>query len=182
MVMGAILFKWPILAERAGGVNDSAREVPPVALEDNFSGGQVSERVEGDRVEEKASEQWTVTLLITGANGDGQRVSKNSVNPLSPGGERGFSTLYEVQVSENDTVTKVMEQAKEDGVISYSAVDYGGSLGLFFEEINGLKNNQAPNYYWQLYVNGEKSRVGASAARVTAGDRVEWRYEEMEEL
>ncbi|OGG79496.1 hypothetical protein A3A39_04845 [Candidatus Kaiserbacteria bacterium RIFCSPLOWO2_01_FULL_54_13] len=73
------------------------------------------------------------------------------------------------------TVLNVMNALKSEDKLSFSGRDFP-SLGFFVEEINGLRSTDG--YYWILIINGEKSKLGASSARVQPGDVVEWRYEE----
>lgn len=75
------------------------------------------------------------------------------------------------------TVADLMTRAAREQSLQIITKDYGGSLGLFFESIDGLKNDTATNQYWSLYINNTKSAVGASTAVVHPGDIVSWRYE-----
>jgi len=71
-------------------------------------------------------------------------------------------------------VLDVMHALAGKGSFSFSGQDFPG-LGFFVEEMNGRKNTDG--YYWILLVNGKKSDLGASQARLKEGDVVEWRYE-----
>lgn len=76
-----------------------------------------------------------------------------------------------------ETVANVLARAAEAELISLSTTDYGGSLGLFIEELNGVRNDPAQRLYWHLYINGQRSPLGASSAVVKEGDVIKWSYE-----
>lgn len=84
---------------------------------------------------------------------------------------------YSLAVTQPITVADLMTRAAREQSLQITTKDFGGSLGLFFESIDGLKNDTATNYYWSLYLNNTKSAVGASTAVVHPGDIVSWRYE-----
>jgi len=95
-----------------------------------------------------------------------------------------FSTENSLQASDADSITftatttgsvlDAMRALSAKGSFSFSGRDFPG-LGFFVEEMNGRKNTDG--YYWILLVNGKKSDLGASQARLKEGDVVEWRYE-----
>lgn len=91
---------------------------------------------------------------------------------------QGTQTDYQVPLTTPTSVANVMTQAQAQG-LQIKTRDYGGSLGLFFEEINGVANDPVAQLYWHLYVNGERSPLGASGATVAAGDQVMWKFEVM---
>jgi len=55
--------------------------------------------------------------------------------------------------------------------------DFGSGLGEFVKEINGVEPTD--NQFWSLYVNGQQAQVGAASYITKAGDKVEWRLEEI---
>ena len=71
-------------------------------------------------------------------------------------------------------VLDTMHTLAAEGSLNFSGRDFPG-LGFFVEEMNGRKNTGG--YYWILLINGKKSDLGASQARLKEGDVVEWRYE-----
>ena len=77
----------------------------------------------------------------------------------------GGSTVYEAMV---------LLSASTTADFNFKAKEYSG-IGYFIEEINGVKN--AGGKYWTLYVNGKYAMVGVSDYKLSAGDKVEWRYE-----
>lgn len=75
------------------------------------------------------------------------------------------------------SVADILTQAAQAGTINLKTTDFGGTLGLFVEEINGLHSDPANRLYWHLYVNGQRSPLGASSAPVKADDTITWSYE-----
>jgi hypothetical protein len=61
---------------------------------------------------------------------------------------------------------------------NYTLVYKESSIGVFIEELYGVKNNATQNKYWLYKVNGESANVGASSYQLKAGDIVEWNFEE----
>ena len=72
------------------------------------------------------------------------------------------------------TVLDAMNALAAESKLSFSGRDFAG-LGFLVQEI--LRQNRENGYYWILLVNGVKSELGASSARLAPGDRVEWKYE-----
>lgn len=93
----------------------------------------------------------------------------------------GRSVSYDVAVAQEATVADVLLAAQQQG-LQLETKDYGGSLGLFVEAIEGVANDTTKNMYWYLYVNGELSPLGASSAQAAPGDVIEWKYEAMKEV
>ena len=89
------------------------------------------------------------------------------------------TTRYELPVTGEATVAALLTQATTTSGLTLETTDYGGTLGIFVESINGVRNDTKRQWYWTLSVNGTKSPLGASAARVHPGDRVTWSFEPM---
>ena len=92
----------------------------------------------------------------------------------------GKTESRELAITQGETVADVLKRAKESG---YEVVtkDFGQPLGVFVESINGVANEPQALEYWTLYVNGERSLLGASGTKVNAGDKLEWRLERITE-
>jgi uncharacterized protein DUF4430 len=91
-------------------------------------------------------------------------------------------TTYHVPVPAGPaTVAEILASAADHSGLQLKTKDFGGSLGTFVEAINGVENDPARSLYWSLYVNGTFSPLGASSARVRAGDTVTWKYEHAHE-
>lgn len=95
-------------------------------------------------------------------------------------GSEGTKT-YRFPVRGETTVADLLARAQRERGLTLEMKDYGGSLGIFVEGLNGVRNDPAKKLYWSLYVNGAFSQLGASAARVRPGDTVTWTYEPMHE-
>ena len=50
-------------------------------------------------------------------------------------------------------------------------------IGEYVTTIDGKKEDS--KHFWALYVNGKQSQVGASDYKVKAGDKIEWKFEEI---
>lgn len=81
-------------------------------------------------------------------------------------------------ISSSTTVYNLMQFASADSrqPFLFETKDYG-SMGLFIESINGLKNNLQTGEYWIYYVNGKSAKIGISNYIIKSGDVVRWRYE-----
>ncbi len=90
-------------------------------------------------------------------------------------------TRYEVPVTGETTVEQILTEAARQQGMKLVTQNYGSELGVFVEAINGVSNDTGHNMYWYLYVNGQVSPVGASAAIVAPGDTVTWKYEKQHE-
>lgn len=89
------------------------------------------------------------------------------------------TATYGLPVTGETTVAALLTQASKTHGFSLETKDYGGTLGIFVEGISGIRSDNAREWYWTLYLNGTKSPLGASSARVRAGDRVTWSFEPM---
>lgn len=83
------------------------------------------------------------------------------------------TSSYVVAASSSETVLDVMNAAKADG-LTFTGENYP-SLGLMVDTLGGVPPRDG--YSWFLYINGKSSDVGASSARVSPGDAIEWKYE-----
>ena len=84
-------------------------------------------------------------------------------------------TSYVIPILTQATVLQAMEAyAAIDSGFFFSGHDFPG-LGLFVEEIGGLKNRDG--FYWTLFINNTLSEKGASTVNANPGDVVEWRYQ-----
>jgi hypothetical protein len=53
------------------------------------------------------------------------------------------------------------------------AKDYGPGMGEFVESIDGVTPDS--KHYWEFFVNGKSSNVGASSYILKNGDSLEWK-------
>ncbi|TSC87156.1 MAG: hypothetical protein G01um10148_261 [Parcubacteria group bacterium Gr01-1014_8] len=82
-------------------------------------------------------------------------------------------TSYTFAAKESGTVLAAMEEFAKKSHFEFKTKEFPG-LGVMVEEINGLRSDNG--YYWILYVNGKTANTGASTAKVSSGDSIEWRY------
>ncbi|OQA39268.1 MAG: hypothetical protein BWY51_00360 [Parcubacteria group bacterium ADurb.Bin316] len=82
----------------------------------------------------------------------------------------------DVEITANSTVFDVLKKTSTDN--NFSLVYKESDLGVFVEEIYGVKNNVSANKYWMYKVNGEIVNVGASSYEVNNGDEIGWYYGE----
>ena len=82
--------------------------------------------------------------------------------------------LYTVFAPAGSSVLDAMRSLASSSSFTFTGRDYP-SLGFFVDSINGV--SQANGYVWILYVNGEKSSLGASTVTVAQNDVIEWKYE-----
>ena len=80
------------------------------------------------------------------------------------------------QIATDTTVLDLMNQLQSENQITFSGKDYPG-MGMFVEEINGIKNNSQDNKYWIYYINGQSAQVGISNYTIKPNDVIEWKYE-----
>lgn len=81
-----------------------------------------------------------------------------------------------IEIKENETVFYLLKKTTEKNNIELKYKDYGGDMGVLIESINGTANDAKTNKYWQFWVNGEYSNIGASGCKLKSGDSVEWKY------
>lgn len=84
---------------------------------------------------------------------------------------------FDISVSSPLTVAAILDRAQRENGLAVETKDYGGSLGLFIEALNGVHNDSAKQLYWHLYINGQRSPLGASNAVAQPGDAVTWKFE-----
>jgi len=89
-------------------------------------------------------------------------------------------TTYNTKVVEGTTVHEVMATLTTMSIqaFSFSGQDYGGDMGFFVNEINGVKNDNVNGKYWIYYINDKEAQVGISHQTLKSGDIIEWKYEE----
>ncbi len=94
------------------------------------------------------------------------------------GGTGEMRFFDEISLDQNATVFDLLKAAVsvESNNFRFDYKDYGGDMGAFITAINGLANDPAGAKYWQFWVNGEYSKVGASVYKLKDGDSVEWKY------
>lgn len=84
---------------------------------------------------------------------------------------------YKARIAENSNVYDLMSILRDAGIVSFTTKDFGGNLGLFVEQINGIKNG-TDNKFWIYYINGKEAKTGISNYTLNNTDVIEWKYEE----
>ncbi len=79
-----------------------------------------------------------------------------------------------ISLTASEDNTKAWDLLINNHQIIYQEYDFG----IFLEGIDGLKGNQ--QYFWAIYVNGEKSEVGIADIVLNQGDIIEFKYEAIE--
>ena len=82
-------------------------------------------------------------------------------------------------------VEPVVYEVEEDGQNAFELLNSTAEIeykeydfGVFVESINGIPSDD--QYFWALYVNDAQATTGADQTILQSGDRVEWRYEEIQ--
>ena len=83
---------------------------------------------------------------------------------------------YQAEFASSTTVYDLMNKLKYENKISFSGKEYTG-MGMFVDEINGVKNDNLAGKYWIYYINSESAQVGISNYTIKQGDLIEWKYE-----
>lgn len=84
---------------------------------------------------------------------------------------------YSGKIKEGESVYQAMQNLTLDSKKSFLfKIKEYPSLGIFVEEINGVKNSF--NKYWIYYINGEEAQVGISNYILKSGDIITWKLEE----
>ena len=85
---------------------------------------------------------------------------------------------YDLEVKDNANVFEVMQkgqkESKSPNIFNFKYKEHAG-LGVFIEEINGIKGGEGR--YWIYYVNGVLANVGVSNYKINNGDIISWKYE-----
>jgi len=97
---------------------------------------------------------------------------------IDMGDERVFSYNF---TSEDATVYGFLLAAcSEENANLTVSTSYYPSFGSILVESIGDRSNGDEGKYWQYWVNGEQVWEGADKARISDGDVITWRFEEMD--
>jgi hypothetical protein len=81
---------------------------------------------------------------------------------------------YDKNLPAGSTVLDLLEQSSQTKKFSLSYRQ--SQLGVFIEEIAGVKNDNRANKFWLYKVNGKLANVGASSYLMKNNDAIEWYY------
>ena len=126
-----------------------------------------------DSQEEDAedAQKLNVTLAVVGPDADGAHAY--------------WAPSTSLEMEDGSTAADASEQLfKRAGLMAdYGTGDYGWYLNTITSPYTGdaLGWDQATGKYWQLFVNGTASELGAGSVMLKAGDAVTWAYSAFEE-
>ena len=107
--------------------------------------------------------------MRTGTQADREEILVDLAIDYGNGDEQSFPGEVARQ---GDTVLDLLETLERQNGITIEKRNFPG-LGVFIEAIHGVHNTN--NSYWQFWVNGEYSKVGASQYELKDGDKVLWK-------
>lgn len=116
-----------------------------------------------------------VTYIINYGDSDFKtEVSFNDDTPLSA----GVMEFQDVAFNEGETVLDLLKRLAQENNLTLVTKDYAG-LGTLVEKI-GDQANGTDNKYWYYRVNDLQPQVGAAQYQLQNGERIEWRFEELQ--
>ncbi|HBT81540.1 TPA: hypothetical protein DEB04_02350 [Candidatus Giovannonibacteria bacterium] len=86
----------------------------------------------------------------------------------------GRTEAIEIEVDGTKNLFQVMKEVLTEQEIEFSYESYSG-LGELITKIGDKKNGEGGNY-WQFWINGNYSMVGASSYIVKPADIIEWKF------
>ena len=99
--------------------------------------------------------------------------------PDASGASFAWVPQTELKVAEGSTAAQATEQLLDQAGLTYDASEssWGWSLNtITSEDGRTLGYDAATGKYWQLFVNGKSSDLGAGSVVLKAGDSIQWRY------
>jgi len=136
---------------------------------------------------------FTLLPLLAMVLAFGLWIQKSSTGQrLSNMGQETSPTQVQDQIYASPTLSQEIDQqtlieleAEADGQTAFDLLRTKASVaykeyefGVFIESINGLAGDAG--HYWALYINGEYAQAGADQTVLNQGDRIEFRYEEIQ--
>lgn len=157
----------------AAGATATGRPDSTQAGADRDDAAEDASAVESADSQEDAedAQKLNVTLAVVGPDADGAHAYWAPSTPL--------------EMEDGSTAADASEQLfKRAGLTAdYGTGDYGWYLNTITSPYTGdaLGWDQATGKYWQLFVNGTASELGAGSVMLKAGDAVTWAYSAFEE-
>ena len=158
----------------AAGATATGRPDSTQAGADRDDAAEDASAVESaDSQEEDAedAQKLNVTLAVVGPDADGAHAY--------------WAPSTSLEMEDGSTAADASEQLfKRAGLTAdYGTGDYGWYLNTITSPYTGdaLGWDQATGKYWQLFVNGTASELGAGSVMLKAGDAVTWAYSAFEE-
>lgn len=158
----------------AAGATATGRPDSTQAGADRDDAAEDASAVESADSQEKDAEdaqKLNVTLAVVGPDADGAHAY--------------WAPSTSLEMEDGSTAADASEQLfKRAGLTAdYGTGDYGWYLNTITSPYTGdaLGWDQATGKYWQLFVNGTASELGAGGVMLKAGDAVTWAYSAFEE-
>lgn len=157
----------------AAGATAAGRPDSTQAGADRDDAAEDASAVESADSQEDAedAQKLNVTLAVVGPDADGAHAY--------------WAPSTSLKMEDGSTAADASEQLfKRAGLTAdYGTGDYGWYLNTITSPYTGdaLGWDQATGKYWQLFVNGEASELGAGGVTLKAGDTVTWAYSAFEE-
>lgn len=82
----------------------------------------------------------------------------------------------DIPVVNDMTVFGLLKSFTDNNNLVLNYKDYGGSMGIFVESIDGVGKDITGKKYWQYWVNNKYSPVGVSGLIIKEGDVVEFKF------
>lgn len=180
-------------AKQTDGVEDDAAQTPcdPVvgSEDDNADAPNdtIEEPIAGDEVS-KGDEGFSVSSSVSGTGGDADtqvatiEVTCSIIGVDAAGNPQAWAPSKAFDVEQGATAADATVAAFKAAGIE-AKCDPEGAYGFYLESITSpfdesltLGWDESTGRYWQLFVNGEVSSVGASEVSLRAGDTVMWYY------
>lgn len=86
----------------------------------------------------------------------------------------GDTRTYQLNLTGEENLLELMQDKFEKEGVEFAYKSYSG-LGSLVTNIGG-KENGVTDEYWQFWVNGNYSQVGASSYIVKPNDVIEWKF------
>lgn len=83
-----------------------------------------------------------------------------------------------IPMSDGQSVYDTLVTFKNRGGIEFKSQDYGGELGQFVTEVNGIAGDNSN--FWKLFINDNEAQTGISAIIAKSGDKYLFRYEKVQ--
>jgi len=84
-------------------------------------------------------------------------------------------SAFDTQIEQGTTVYELMNKLTSEGLITFKTRNFGGSLGYFVQDINGIENTN--DHFWIYSINGKKATIGISNYTLKSKDTISWNYE-----
>lgn len=105
-----------------------------------------------------------------------QALKEIKVDLLIDFGSEKTQEYKEVVLSPNANVYDLLKEVEKNKNLKLEVKDYGSEMGVLILGLGEVLNDPKTGTYWQLWINGEYAKVGASSLSLKDGDRVEWKY------